>query len=148
MKKKGLLLVMLITVIALVMSSCCGTKTQQTYTLTIEASPTAGGDVSFDNINWTDSASQTVDEGTDVDIYARDADDYTFDGWYENGTKINEENPYSIKVNLEREIEARFTEIPNEAPTIEKVAGISGETNIMFLASPKSNVWNCKNPAP
>ena len=105
------------------------TVVPQTYTLTIKASPTAGGDVSFDNTTWTDSASQTLGKETAVDIYSRTAEGYAFNGWYLNNTSISTSNPSTVILTSNRTVEARFTEIPNEPPTIEKVAGVSGETN-------------------
>jgi uncharacterized repeat protein (TIGR02543 family) len=81
----------------------------ETYTLTIEASLTEGGDVSFDNTTWNASTSQTVAEGTSISIYAATETDYVFDGWYENGIQISIANPHSVTVEEGRTIEARFS---------------------------------------
>ena len=122
MKKKGLLLVMLITVIALVMSSCCGTKTQQTYTLTIEASPTAGGDVSFDNIIWTDCDSQTLDVGEEVTIQARSNTGYRFTDWTKDGELISTQSTDTYEISSQDvTIVANFEEeITFEDPNLEQ----------------------------
>ena len=94
-----------------------------TYTLSIEATPAAGGDVSFDNSSWTDEASQTVNEGTQVTLYAATETGYTFDGWYEDGNQISTANPYNLTVNANRELEAKFSVIATVPETVQIEGG-------------------------
>ena len=98
-------------------------KTIDEYTLTIEASPSEGGDVSFDNTTWSDSASKTVEEGTEVDIYAQSSDGYTFEDWYDDGVLLTQGNPDTLVLDSDKTIKAWFEEIPNTVPIIEKVDG-------------------------
>ncbi|MCL2083576.1 MAG: hypothetical protein FWH04_10155 [Oscillospiraceae bacterium] len=54
-----------------------------------------------------------------VTLTATPDDDYTFDGWYEDGARISTSEAYSFTATVNRELEARFAEvvIVTEEPT-------------------------------
>ncbi len=106
-----------------------------TYTLTVEASPAAGGDIQIEAQGWKNTDTTTVDENTEVEIRAQAAQGYQFDGWYEGGVKISEENPYTVTVDENKTIEGKFTEV--------QAGGPSGEWDIsahIILGEPP-NQW-------
>src|SRR6056297_3319973 len=107
----------------------------KTYTLTLESSPTEGGQVSFDGMEWQKSASKTVNEGSAVQIHAKPTEEYTFEGWFENGLKFSEENPFPLTINSDRTIIANFKAIPNTAPTIEKMSGPDDDAQIIVSSA-------------
>ena len=70
----------------------------ETYTITATAGK--GGTV---------SGGGTYDSGEQVTLTAKANNDYTFDGWYENGAKISGAGAaYTFKATANRELEARF----------------------------------------
>jgi len=63
----------------------------------------------------TVSGSGTFESGIQVTLTATPNSNYTFDGWYENGVKINEAGmTYSFAADSSRTLEARFTAIPSQ----------------------------------
>ena len=87
-----------------------------TYTLTVEASPAAGGDIQIEAQGWKNTDTTTVDENTEVEIRAQAAQGYTFNGWYEGSVKISDNNPYTVTVDENKTIEAKFTEVHAGGP--------------------------------
>jgi len=107
------------------------------FTLTIEASPTEGGDVSFDNTTWSNNASKTVEDGTEVDIYAKTTDEYTFEGWYEETEKVTSDNHATLSVNADKNYKAVFSlNGPPETPTV----NLSYDTGVLYV-----NGWRLEN---
>lgn len=94
--------------------------------VTISVNPEAAGSVSFDNINWYMEVSQTFQQNDQVNVFLKVADDYLFEGWFENSILQSESNPYSFRINKNRVLQARFSAIVNEVPFLEKVSGVSG----------------------
>lgn len=57
--------------------------------LSLQASPPEGGNVSFDNITWSNSDSKVVEEDIEVDIYAQEIQGYSFVKWTKDGEVIS-----------------------------------------------------------
>ena len=70
------------------------------YTITISASPTAGGTV---------SGGGTFRSGKSCTLTATPNAGYTFDGWYEGSTKLSSNTSYSFTVSSNRTITGRFS---------------------------------------
>ena len=102
------------------------TYTIPEFTLTVEASPAVGGDIQIEGQEWKDTDTITVDENTQVDIHAQAAAGYTFEGWYEGGIKVSEDNPYTVTVDENKTVTAQFEETPNPPPTVQKTSGPDG----------------------
>ncbi len=107
----------------------------QTYSLTIEASPATGGNVSFDNITWSGSASATMNEGTEVEIYASAEEGHSFVNWTKDGVEISAQATYTCTMTSENlTLAANFVEeqpIHFECPAFEQAVrdakGYTGE---------------------
>ncbi|MCM1722593.1 InlB B-repeat-containing protein [Bacteroides ovatus] len=69
------------------------------YTITISASPTAGGTV---------SGGGTFRSGKSCTLTATPNAGYTFDGWYEGSTKLSSNTSYSFTVSSNRTITGKF----------------------------------------
>ncbi len=76
-------------------------------TITIQASPTDRGDVTFYD-TWTDIASQTVTADSMQAIYSRAKNSYVLDGWYENNTLISTSTNLSFTASSDRLFIAQF----------------------------------------
>ena len=127
MKNKGLLVILFITVLALIMSSCSGGGGKSVLvTATIEASPKIGGNVSFDGTTWLEATSTTVNEGTEVEIHVQTDEKYIFEGWYEGDTYKSKDNPHTVRVNSDRTITAEFKAKEYGVPTITLIAPETG----------------------
>lgn len=70
------------------------------YTITVSASPTAGGTV---------SGGGTYRSGKPCTLTATPNAGYTFDGWYEGSTKLSSNTSYSFTVSSNRTITGKFT---------------------------------------
>lgn len=70
------------------------------YTITVSASPTAGGTV---------SGGGTYRSGKPCTLTATPNAGYTFDGWYEGSTKLSSNTSYSFTVSSNRTIIGKFT---------------------------------------
>ena len=71
------------------------------YTITVSASPTAGGTV---------SGGGTYRSGKPCTLTATPNAGYTFDGWYEGSTKLSSNTSYSFTVSSNRTITGKFIE--------------------------------------
>ncbi|MCL2014161.1 MAG: leucine-rich repeat protein [Oscillospiraceae bacterium] len=71
-------------------------------TINITASPATGGTV---------SAPELVEADTQVSVTANASTEYDFNGWYENGVKVSDANPYDFTAATNRTLEAKFSEI-------------------------------------
>lgn len=71
------------------------------YTITVSASPTAGGTV---------SGGGTYRSGKPCTLTATPNAGYTFDGWYEGSTKLSSNTSYSFTVSSSRTITGKFIE--------------------------------------
>ena len=100
-----------------------------TYVLEVQAVPTGGGDIQIESQGWKDSDSITIQEGSQIQIQARVTEGYQFDGWYNGQTKVTASNPYTLTINSDKTLTGKFTEIQNEAPSIQKVSGPSAQIN-------------------
>lgn len=69
------------------------------YTITVSASPTAGGTV---------SGGGTYRSGKPCTLTATPNAGYTFDGWYEGSTKLSSNTSYSFTVSSNRTITGKF----------------------------------------
>lgn len=69
------------------------------YTITVSASPTAGGTV---------SGGGTYRSGKPCTLTATPNAGYTFDGWYEGSTKLSSNTSYSFTVSSSRTITGKF----------------------------------------
>jgi len=78
------------------------------YSLTIEASPTEGGDVSFDTSTWSDNDHCSVTEGTEIAFYARVKEGYNFIGWYDGENMISSELASSLVLGENKILLAKF----------------------------------------
>ncbi|MCL2083578.1 MAG: hypothetical protein FWH04_10165, partial [Oscillospiraceae bacterium] len=90
-------------------------------TLIVPASITATA-----NEGGTVSGGGNYAVGETVELTATPDDDYTFDGWYEDGARISTDETYSFTATVNRTLEARFAEVvvvteepPTEEPTEE-----------------------------
>ncbi len=84
------------------------------YTITVEASPAAGGTV---------AGGGTYYEGSHRNITATPAAHYTFTGWQLNGSIVSTDNPYSITVTGDATYTAVFTEMPQYTVTVTQATG-------------------------
>ena len=107
----------------------------QIYSLTIEASPITGGSVSFDNITWSESTSTTINEGTEVEIYASAEEGHNFVYWTKDGVEMITQADYTYMMPSENvTLVANFVEeqpIHFECPVFEQAVrdakGYTGE---------------------
>jgi len=99
------------------------TYTIPEYTLTVQASPTAGGDIQIAAQGWQDTDTITVDENSQVQIQAQAANGYAFNGWYEGGLLLSQDNPLTVMVDTHRTVQAQFDDVPNTPPIVQKVDG-------------------------
>ena len=74
-------------------------KTIITYSVTLTASPTAGGTV---------SGGGTYNSGTQVTVKATPSTGYIFDGWYEGSTRVSTSATYTFTISANRTFQARF----------------------------------------
>jgi hypothetical protein len=75
--------------------------TQNTHTVSVSANPSAGGSV---------SGGGTKNCGTSTTVTATTNTCYTFDGWYENGSRVSTNASYTFTVSSNRTLEARYTQ--------------------------------------
>jgi hypothetical protein len=80
------------------------------YSVDLNSEPSNAGQISFDNINWSNSLMKDFDENTNAEVFARPDYGYRFNGWYENGSLVSYDNPYRFKVSNNRRLEAIFTD--------------------------------------
>ena len=85
------------------------------YTITVSASPTAGGTV---------SGGGTYRSGKPCTLTATPNAGYTFDGWYEGSTKLSSNTSYSFTVSSNRTITGKFA-----APIIIEINDREQKTN-------------------
>lgn len=85
------------------------------YTITVSASPTAGGTV---------SGGGTCRSGKPCTLTATPNAGYTFDGWYEGSTKLSSNTSYSFTVSSNRTITGKFA-----APIIIEINDREQKTN-------------------
>ncbi|HRW35409.1 MAG TPA: hypothetical protein P5107_10175, partial [Thermotogota bacterium] len=95
-------------------------------TLTVQSNPQAGGEVRVNEGGWGDVQTVVSIIGQAAILEARENVGYNFDGWYENQQLLSVNNPYTLTANSDRQIEARFSLIPNTPPTVTKVSGPEG----------------------
>ena len=76
------------------------------YTITAASSPPNGGMV---------SGSGTYNENASVTLQTTPNSDFTFDGWYENGTRVDPNVTYTFTATASRTLAARFTNTGGQA---------------------------------
>lgn len=84
----------------------CATAGQNqvsSYTISATAVPQAGGSV---------TGAGSFEDGSQATLVATPNTNYTFLGWYENGTQVHATATYSFSVTEDRTLEARFKRIP------------------------------------
>ena len=74
---------------------------KSTYTVTVTASPAEGGTV---------NGAGSYEYGVSAVLNAAPNEGYTFDGWYEGGTKLSGEAAYSFPVEKNVSLTAKFTQ--------------------------------------
>jgi len=76
--------------------------------LTVQSSPTNGGEVRIDSGNWGTNENKSVNTGTQITIEANAYPGFSFDGWYDGATRISSQNPYTFTLNGNKIIKAQF----------------------------------------
>ena len=89
------------------------------YTITVSASPTAGGTV---------SGGGTYRSGKPCTLTATPNAGYTFDGWYEGSTKLSSNTSYSFTVSSNRTIIGKFA-VAKTAVSLTITTEREGESN-------------------
>ena len=89
------------------------------YTITVSASPTAGGTV---------SGGGTYRSGKPCTLTATPNAGYTFDGWYEGSTKLSSNTSYSFTVSSNRTITGKFI-VAKTAVSLTITTEREGESN-------------------
>jgi len=77
-------------------------------TITVESSPTIGGNVKINEGSWGTNQSLAVNVDSDVTLYAQAADGWVLEGWYDSTGKIYPTSPYSFTAKETRSYYARF----------------------------------------
>ena len=82
--------------------------TQQTYTISVSASPTNGGSVYVGDQPGVTQG--TYVNGQSCTVHANPSDGYTFTNWTENGNVVSSSANYTFTVNGNRTLIANFTQ--------------------------------------
>lgn len=109
------------------------------YTITVSASPTAGGTV---------SGGGTYRSGKPCTLTATPNAGYTFDGWYEGSTKLSSNTSYSFTVSSNRTITGKFikkiTDYTLTLTWVEQYSGGQGFSSwnyfVRVAVNPSANV--------
>ena len=94
----------------MVLLSGCSADKNESYKITVSASPMEGGTTLTDK----GSAQATYDSGANAKVTATAATGYAFAGWYENSALASAANPYTFLVEKDCRLEAKFNNIPYE----------------------------------
>lgn len=92
--------------------------TADNHVITVNAAPTSGGTV---------TGGGTFPYGSSRTVTATPSAGYTFDGWFENGTRVSTSNSYTFSVTSDTTLEAFFIQ---GYYRIEARAGAGGNTSI------------------
>ena len=98
-----------------------------TYTITVAANPTNGGNV---------TGGGTFQQGQSCTVVATPAANYNFTNWTENGNVVSTNANYSFTVNSNRTLVANFQEIPCEAPSNLTASVAENTITLAWEASP------------
>lgn len=104
--KRGTLLIVTVLLFAIIFNGC--TKLITEYFVSLGVNKAEAGKIRFENSPWAAQLSKTVNKGADINLYAATETGYLFNGWYENGTRVNTVSPYTTTVNSVRNIQATF----------------------------------------
>jgi len=80
----------------------------QQITITATASPSNGGTV---------TGGGRVNQGSSVTLRATPNSGWTFDGWFEGGTRVSSNATWTFTANANRTLQARFVQQPQQTPT-------------------------------
>ena len=89
-----------------------------TYTVTLESSPSVGGNVRINGGQWGRQWVEDFPLGANVEARALAASGYTFDGWFEDGQRVGQGASLGWTVQGERSLVASFS-IPPQPPVVQ-----------------------------
>lgn len=91
-----------------------------TYTVTLESSPTNGGNVRINNGQWGRTQSEEFLPGSQVEARALGVSGYAFEGWFESGQLVSQDPSYDWEVQGNRALVASFFQPPVPVPLVQK----------------------------
>jgi len=80
-----------------------------TFTVTVQASPTTGGEVRIEGGTWGDNRSAVIGEGDFAQLEAQPEPGFYFEGWYEGGVKVGANEMFNFgPVTSDKTLQANF----------------------------------------
>ena len=84
-----------------------------TYAITVESSPSVGGNVRINGGAWGNFRSEEFQVGDQVEVRALAASGYHFAGWFEDGQRVSEDASLDWTVQGQRSLVASFCRNPD-----------------------------------
>jgi len=100
------------------------------YTITLNASPTAGGSISGDG---------TYPSGSVVTVSAHANSGYRFNGWVENGEVVSMGTSYMFSATADRNLTATFVSISSSIGSV--VTNADGSRGVLYHIDPSGVGW-------